>query len=134
MLILPFIHNTIDSQKFKVNVIKFLTIGGQNLWEEKATLHIDKDILNPNDIFRKGGAIKYDKSLQLCEVDLEKTTISDFYKWEEVELGDSETFCWRTYYYFTGNDSSYCWLDPPQSEKLGKYNIKDLISAIVQKK
>ena len=92
------------------------------------------NILNPNDIFRKGGAIKYDKSLQLCEVDLEKTTISDFYKWEEVELGDSETFCWRTYYYFTGNDSSYCWLDPPQTEKLGKYNIKDLISAIVQKK
>ena len=33
--------------------IKLLTIGGQIIWEEENTLHIDNDILNPNDIYRK---------------------------------------------------------------------------------
>ncbi len=133
MLILPFIHNIVDNTTLKVNTIKFLTIGGQNLWEEKSSLHIDKDILNPNDIYRKSIPIKFDKTLQLCEVDTEKTIISDFYKWEEIDLQDTETFCWKSYYYFNGSNK-LCWLETPDSEKLGKYNVKDLIKAIIQKK
>ncbi len=133
MLILPFIHNIVDNTTLKVNTIKFLTIGGQNLWEEKSSLHIDKDILNPNDIYRKSIPIKFDKTLQLCEVDTEKTIISDFYKWDEVSLDDNETFCWKTYYYFSGNDD-VSWLNIPETEKLGKYKVKDLIRAVVRKK
>jgi hypothetical protein len=133
MLILPFIHNTVNNNNFEVNIIKVLTLGGQTLWEEKNTLHIDNDILNPNDIYRKSSPIKYDKTLQLCEVDTDKTNISDFYKWEEIALEDSETFCWKTYYYFTGSNRQ-CWLEPPDTEKLGKYNVRDLIKTIVQKK
>ena len=69
----------------------------------------------------------------LCEVDNEKTNISDFYKWEELSLNDRETFCWRTYYYLIGsNDIS--WLETPENEKLSNYGIKDLIKAIIQKK
>ncbi len=133
MFIVPFTHSVINHNSVEVNVIKVLTIGGQNLWEEKASLHIDTDILNPSDIYRKGAVIKYDKNLQLCEVDTEKTNIADFYKWDEVELNDSETFCWKTFYYFTGNNK-LSWLDVPDNEKLGKYNVKDIIRAIIQKK
>jgi len=133
MLILPFTHKIIDNNNLKVNIIKFLTIGGQSIWEEKCKLHLDKDILNPNDIYRKSSPIKFDKQLQVCEVDIEKTTISDFYKWEEISLNDIDTFCWKTYYYFTGSDN-ICWLDIPESEKIGKYKVKDLINTIVQKK
>lgn len=133
MLILPFSHNIVNSNTLKVNTIKFLIIGNQNLWEEKKTLHIDNDILNPNDIYRKGNPIKFDKTLQLCEVDTEKTNINEFYKWEEVQLDDKETFCWKTYYYFSGNDD-VSWLNIPETEKIGNYKVKELIRAIVQKK
>lgn len=133
MLILPFTHNVTSNNNFKVNTIKLLTIGGQSIWEEKNSLHIDNDILNPNDIYRKGIPIKIDNKLQLFEVDIKKTNISDFYKWDEIELNDSETFCWKTYYYFTGNDNA-CWLEIPDCEKIGIYKVKDLIKAIIQKK
>lgn len=133
MFIVPFTHSIVNNNTFEVNVIKILTIGGQNLWEEKSSLNIDNDILNPSDIYRKGPVIKYDKNLQLCEVDIEKTKISDFYRWEEVALDDSETFCWKTFYYFTGNNK-LSWLEIPNNEKIGKYNIKDLVKAIVHKK
>jgi hypothetical protein len=133
MLILPFIHNVVNNNNFEVNIIKVLTLGGQILWEEKNSLHLDNDILNPNDIYRKNNPIKYDKTLQLCEVDTNRTNISDFYKWEEISLEDTETFCWKTYYYFNGTNR-LCWLEIPDNEKLGKYSVKDLIKAIVQKK
>lgn len=132
MLILPYIHNIVINNKLEVNVIKVLIIG-KNIWEEKSTLHIDKDILNPNDIYRKKGLIKFDKTLNLYEVDSNKTNISDFYKWEEISLNDTETFCWKTYYYFTGSDK-VSWLEIPESEKLGNYKVKELVKAIVQKK
>jgi hypothetical protein len=133
MFIVPFTHSVVNNNNFEVNVIKLLTIGGKQLWEEKSTLHIDNDILNPNDIYRKSPVIKYDKNLQLCEVDIEKTNISDFYKWEEVSINDSETFCWKTFYYFTGNNK-LSWLEVPDNEKIGRYNIGDLIKTIIQEK
>lgn len=133
MLILPYTHSVVNNNNLDVNVIKLLTIGGKTLWEEKSSLHIDKDILNPNDIYRKSTTIKFDKSLQICEVDIEKTNISDFYKWEEISLNDNETFCWKTYYYLTGSNNM-SWLEIPDSEKIGSYKIKDIVKSIVQKK
>lgn len=133
MFILPFTHSLINHNNLEVNVIKVLTIGRQNLWEEKASLHIDNDILNPSDIYRTETVIKYDKHLQLYEVDIERTNISDFYKWDELELNDSETFCWKTFYYFTGNNK-LSWLNVPDNEKIGNYSIKNIINAIIQRK
>jgi len=137
MLILPFIHGVISNNtnntnnNFKVNVIKVLTIGGNTIWEEDNSLHIDNDILNPNDIYRKQAPIKYDNKLLLCEVDTNKTNLSEMYNWNECSLDDSNTFCWRTFYYFTNN--KLCWLEIPDNEKIGKYPVKDLIDRITKR-
>jgi len=133
MLIIPFIHNVVDQNSIQIHTIKVLTIGGRGIWEEDNSLNLDKDILNPNDIYRKGTTIKFDKQLQICEVNSEKTKITDFYKWDEIPFEDTETFCWRTYVYLSGNGSAN-WLDIPASEILGKYKIRDLIAKIIQKK
>lgn len=133
MLIIPFIHNVVDQNSIQIHTIKVLTIGGRGIWEEDNSLNLDKDILNPNDIYRKGTTIKFDKQLQICEVNTEKTKITDFYKWDEIAFEDTETFCWRTYVYLSGNGSAN-WLDIPISEILGKYKIRDLIAKIIQKK
>ena len=58
--------------------------------------------------------------------------MTDFYKWDEIDLNDTTTFNWKTYYYFTGiNNNS--WLEPPMNEKLVKYHIKDIIKLIIEK-
>jgi len=133
MLIIPFIHNVVNQNSIQIHTIKVLTIGGRGIWEEDNSLNLDKDILNPNDIYRKGTTIKFDKELRICEVNSEKTKITDFYKWDEIAFEDTETFCWRTYVYLSGNGSAN-WLDIPTSEILGKYKIRDLITKIIQKK
>jgi hypothetical protein len=132
MFIVPFIHNCIDQNILKINIIKILTIGGKNLWEETNSLHIDKDILNPNDIYKKNKPIKLDKKTLLCEIDQTKTQISDFYKWEEIELDNNDIFCWKTFIYLTGNNDT-TWLDIPDSEKIGPYLVKDIIKKIMKK-
>jgi len=146
MLIVPFIHKVVNCPQFDVNVIKLLTIGGKTIWKEKNSLHLDNDILEPNDIFRKGEVIQYDKELKLCEVD-EKTNIDDFFKWDEVSILDATTFCWKTYYIISDkhnklakSDIKYSskllenlWLDIPNTEMIDKYKIKDILYGIMHK-
>ena len=132
MFILPFIHKVTSQPSFDINIIKFFTVGGDSIWEEEKGLRIDKDILNPNDIYRKGRPIKIDENLKLYEVDLTKTNVSEFYKWEEIDVNDKETFCWKTYYILTGKDN-ISWLDIPEDNKIGKYKLTDLVKTIVKK-
>ena len=133
MFIVPFIHKVVNQNTLQINVIKLLTIGGCDLWEEENGLNIDKDILNPNDIYRGKKLIKLNKQLNLYEVDTEKTKINDFYMWEDIELENKDTFCWRTYIYLSDLAGSN-WLEIPETEKLGKFLVRDLIKSIVQKK
>ncbi len=133
MFILPFIHKVVNQPTFDINIIKFFTVGGHDIWEEEKGLRIDKDILNPNDIYRKGRPIKIDANLKLYEVDLTKTNVSEFYNWEEIDINDKETFCWKTYYILTGTNN-VSWLDIPDSEKLGSYKLKELINKIIETK
>jgi hypothetical protein len=132
MFILPFIHEVVPQNSFQVNIIKVLTVGGQSLWEELGKLDLDKDILNPNDIYRKSAPIQFDRNLQLCLVDTTKTHILDFYKWKELDFSDKETFCWRTYIHLANDSES--WLNIPNTEMLGNYRLKDIIEKIIEKK
>jgi hypothetical protein len=133
MFILPFIHKVVNQPTFDINIIKFFTVGGNNIWEEEKDLRIDKDILNPNDIYRKGKPIKINDTFKLYEIDLSKTNVSEFYNWEEIDINNKETFCWKTYYILTGTNN-VSWLDIPDNEKLGSYKLKELINKIIETK
>ena len=132
MFIVPFIHKITQETNFLVHSIKILTVAGKNLWEEDDSLHIDTDILNSNDIYRKGSPIKMmNKNLTLCEVDIQKTNINDFYKWSDISLEDTETFCWRNYIYISG-DKDESWLNIPKNQKLSDIDISKLILIIIK--
>jgi hypothetical protein len=133
MLILPFTHNIVNQNNINIHVIKLLTIGGKTIWEEEDSLNIDTDILNSNDIYRKGNLIKMKKKLHLCEVDLNKTNMNDFYNWNEIAVNDNNTFCWRNYIQFLDNNT-HSWLNIPQTEKLGNVSISEIIQTIIQNK
>ncbi len=131
MFILPFIHEVVNQGSLQVHSIKMLTVGGHELWEEKDGLIINKDILNPNDIYARGKPIKMDKLMHLCAVDTTKTSVTDFYTWNELSLEDSETFCWRTFTYLAADKE--CWLAIPDTERLGKYSVRTIVENILEK-
>jgi hypothetical protein len=132
MFIIPYIRNVTTYNNILVNVIKILTIGGKYLWEEGKNFDINTDILEPNDIFVKNPPkIAPLLSLHyLCEVDTTKTSLNDFYKWDELSITDEETFCWRSYTYLTDIDSNM-WLPIPDTTTLSGCKVSDIISAIL---
>jgi hypothetical protein len=132
MFILPFIHEIIIQRQLTVHTIKVLTVGGQDIWEEADNLKINKDILNPNDIYAKSKPVRFDKALRLCAVDTNRTPVSDFYRWNELSSSESDIFCWRTFTYIVSDNDG--WLAIPSIEKLGRYSIRDIIRTIIEKK
>jgi hypothetical protein len=91
MFIIPFYY----SQSSPIHIITMLTIGGETIWSEDDSYSIE-DILEPNGIYVTR-SIK-EESVWLCEVDITKTKIDDFYQWTDID--DHSLFCWRTFYVF----------------------------------
>jgi hypothetical protein len=131
MFIVPFIYKVTKENNVRVHTIHLLTVGGRALWEEEASLNLDHDILEPNDIYRKGGIKTIGKNLTLCEVDTEKTNINDFYQWKEIPLEDDATFCWKTYFYLLGEKED-CWLSVPRQEKIGHHDVNSILQHIIR--
>ncbi len=131
MLILPFTHEVIKQNAFNIHIVKLLTIGGKDMWDEPSNLNIDNDILIPNDIYRKGNIIKFKNNIQLCEIDTNKTNINDFYKWSEIDINDTETFCWRVFYNFI-DDNNQVWLNIPDNEKISNYKLNEIVKMIIK--
>jgi len=132
MFIVPFIYKVTKENNVVVHTIHLLTIAGKRLWEEDVTLDVDKDILEPNDIYRKGDIQTILKHVKLCEVDLERTNIQEFYQWKEIELEDDTTFCWKTYFQLLG-EKQECWLPVPCYEKIGHHDVNTILQAIIHK-
>jgi hypothetical protein len=123
MIIIPFIHKVTNEKDMNVHSIRVLTVGGKDLWEEsKGSV---KKILESNGIYSKKTK-KYD-NVYLCEVDTVKTDINDIYKWNELDINDNETFCWRDYVFLKGKNNE-CWLQYPKNEMILK--ITEIIKGI----
>ena len=91
-----------------------------------------KDALDPNGIFITTAPYAYNSlsSCYLCEVDPNKTILTDFYKWEELPITDEETFCWKTYTQLTDADKN-TWLQIPDTTLLSNYKVSSIIGAIL---
>jgi hypothetical protein len=123
MFLLPYIHKVTTVNNITVNSYTILTIGGTKLWEETDTKELTKelyvkDILQQNDIFTE--SIEKKTDIYLCSVDINKTSVTDFYKWSEIPNAD--TFCWRTLYTFGANNA---WLPYP-NECIGTYTCESI--------
>ena len=133
MFIVPFICKVSKQDNMTIYSIHVLTIGGTQLWEEEDHLRAKEDVLEPNDIYGKGDVLPVG-NFRLCEVDTERTQISDFYKWKELPAHDHDTFCWRDFYHFVGKDQHHTdsWLDIPSKERLGSVPVTRLVRAILE--
>ena len=126
MIILPYIHKLSVVNNMSVHTFTILTIGGIELWTEDIE-DIEnedmKEILKQNDIYIE--SIHKMGDVYLCKVDLHKTKITDFYKWNEIT--DSSMFCWRILYTIGDNHN---WLTHP-TEYMSGYLYKDICNMIV---
>lgn len=116
MLVLPFVYKQTTVNHIAVHAFTILTVGGIELWEEE-----EEDIttlLEENGIYTE--SITQTEDIYLCRVDIQKTKMSEFYKWEEIT--DKETFCWRTLYTFGDQQN---WLPHPD-ESIGRLSYHDL--------
>ena len=140
MIIIPFIHIITNEKNMNVHNIRILTIGGKYVWEEsgweesgreesgwKESSNVN-DILNQNDIYCSN-TIMFD-NVYLCEVDIKKTNINNMFKWSEIDINDSETFCWKDYIYFVGKNND-CWLHLPKCEKIDNIDINKIILHLI---
>jgi hypothetical protein len=114
MRIIPFIYKKILVNNITMHSIKILTIGGTTLWHEDDHHNVETDLLHPNEIWLEKPPTK-SNSMYLCKVDPIKTQLNDFYKWDEIPVGDTSTFCWRLFYIFGENAD---WLPIPTTEMI----------------
>jgi hypothetical protein len=116
-----------------IHCISILTIGGKYLWEEHPSLDIDHDILETNDLFRKGPLISLSNDMTICEIDPKRTNINDFFMWNELPHEDDSTFCWKKYYYLS-SDKKECWLQIPNHQRLSHMNVQTILDSILDYK
>ena len=136
MFLIPYLYKETKHNTMNIYSIQLLTIGGTSLWEEDSKLRIDEDILQPNDLYRKGNIAtihKHNHILQLCEIDSEKTKIDDFYQWKELSIADDSTFCWKPFFHVVG-EKNECWLPIPANETIGKIKVQFIIQSILDSK
>ncbi len=71
----------------------------------------------------------------LC-VNPEKTSLSDFYGWEEALLRTDKPECWRSYYFIQDADSMIWWSpkDLIEGEVQGLGNIQTIFEEIMRSK
>jgi hypothetical protein len=136
MFIIPFIHTSRKGNgNIIVNIINVLTQGGINLWEEDDNIDIENTVLLPNSLYAKNiivsNATNDLPKIALCDIDITKTNMEDFYKWSDISANDAESFCWR-YFISINDENGNEWLPIPDKEMLGNLNLKMLLSDILK--
>jgi len=125
MWIIPYTRHTFQKQHITVHAIQILTVGGTALWKEDDGLRIEEDILEPNGLCLAAKPVRW-KDAYLCPIDSANTAMSDFYKWTELDAGDRETFCWRTFYILKGKNG----LPVPEKECIGPFRCQELLQRV----
>lgn len=109
MKVVPFYLNQKQSQLTITNLTLFLSNGGKSIWQtEEATVtekQLKEDYLEPNGFVWK--RIVQTPTCFFVEIDSKKTSLQDFYTWEEAQKSGKRVECWRSFYFFkdaTGSD------------------------------
>lgn len=114
----------------KNHIIKKIHIlcEGDYLWEE-TDINIEKDILEPNELFPFKPPILKDNAVWV-HIDHKKTNIKSMFNWREISLANTNTtLSWRTFI-FIDNNTNEQWLTCPGNMILGNMNLVDIAREI----
>lgn len=128
MILLPYYttNTPIHGTHAVIHALHVLTIGGTGLWTEVAMAeHVESvvDLLEGNGILLASPPQRvtaFSLNFYLCAIDPVKTPLADFYRWNELDRMDHDTFCWRSFY---SCGTPYV----PQEERLGTFPLATLL-------
>lgn len=107
----------------KTRLTVFLANGGRRLWETEEPTVTKKELLDNylelNGIY--ANHIHFSKGIIYIEIDPEKTSLSDFYTWEEAHKHPQKPECWRHFYFFQDSLNA-AWFSPKASQLDVEFN------------
>lgn len=117
----------------KINV--FLSLAGKRVWKTEETgpiseEQIRKDYCEPNGLGVE--RLWIDSHTAYIQIDPSKTSLSEFYSWEEALAHPSKPECWRPFYWIVDSEGKEWWTPNgvPEAE-LGEYgSIHSLCSKV----
>ena len=122
MFILPFVctRSPPSPSSSPLTILRILTLGGKDLWQEDDMLRLAEDILEPNGL----PLLRHHshKGIHFCQLDPTQLDLSEYYDWEEVDpTATPPVFCWRTFYWMGDT------LPPPSTAYLGPFPCELLL-------
>jgi hypothetical protein len=99
------------------------------MWKEECTLENVSEILHTNGMYLSAEPMKWNEII-LCPVDIQKTNMVDFYRWEELPESH-EMFCWKTVYILGSEPHTHNGLALP-NETVGAYSYTELVDVLHQ--
>jgi hypothetical protein len=116
----------------------FLGHAGKSIWKTEepgllSKLQILQDYCEPNGFVVESIWIDEANQIAYVEVNPKKTTLSDFYTWEEALARPEKPECWRPFYFIHDKEQSDWWssTDIFEGELSEGGNIIELYKSIV---
>jgi len=119
----------------KINV--FLAVAGKRVWKSEESGDLSEDTLR-NDYCEPNGLAVLrawrEPGIAYLQIDPSKTSLSEFYSWEEALAHPSKPECWRPFYWIVDPEGKEWWTPNgvPEAE-LGDYgSIASLCGKVSQ--
>lgn len=115
MKLLPFVLKQKHTSSFTVSSLSlFLTHAGKGIWktEEPGVVSLEvleRDYCEPNGLVLSHAFLDAETTTAYLQVDPAKTSLSDFYTWEEALAKPTKPECWRTFYFFEDKEEAFWW-------------------------
>lgn len=98
---------------FSVQILSvFLAHAGKSIWTTEELGSVSRETILKDYCEANGFVVKdlvIEKDTAYIQVDPEKTTLSDFYTWEEALAQSGKPECWRRYYFFQDKEGGDWW-------------------------
>lgn len=141
MKLVPYFLTRTQKKDFTIVCVSFfLSHAGKSVWktEEPGPLSesdVREAYFEPNGLSVKQYWEDTKSQIAFAEIDPSKSTMSDFYTWEEAMMKSSRPECWRRYYFIQDKEGLDWWspkgLHEAEIQEYG--NVNDLF-CLIQKK
>ncbi len=115
MKLVPFILSQKQANQFTVTQLQvFLAYAGKSIWKTDESGFVPlktvlQDYCEPNGFTVQKTYVDKQNQIVYLMIDPTKTTLTDFYTWEEALTNQTKPECWRRFYFMQDNEKADWW-------------------------
>jgi len=140
MKLVPFTRTQKQTPSHTITCLNlFLAHAGKVIWKTEETGLLEKskilqDYCEPNGFVVEQIWIDNSKQIAYIQINPKKTSLSDFYTWEEALAKPDKPECWRPFYFIQEKEGSDWWApnDIFEAEISDGGNIFEIYKSILQ--